>query len=465
VRTIRVFSHYVHEPYVFLGFIEFILFFFSIYAGVFLRMGPGFGNSYFSEQFITAVVYSSVMTISFIAVGLYNAYPGEKILDISKKLGVSLIAGFVVLTLLFYLIPTLYIGRGALLLSLINSALLIAASRFLFSKIVGRNILKKRILIYGAGSRATKVDKFINNGGIVGVEVLGYVPAIGEKPVVGKQKIVDLDGSLMDYSSHREVEEIVVAVSDRRNAFPLDDLLDCKLSGIQITEAVAFIERYTGKVNIDTVHPSWLIFADGFYNSSVRELSKRLFDTVMSIVILILMSPVLFIVAAAIYIESMGRAPILYKQLRVGANARVFELLKFRSMRADAEKDGIAKWASVNDARVTKVGRLIRKYRIDELPQLINILKGDMSLIGPRPERPEFVRDLADKVAFYSERHRVKPGLAGWAQLKYPYGASEEDAIEKLQYDLYYVKHHSLLLDFYILLQTVECIIWPKGVR
>ena len=254
-------------------------------------------------------------------------------------------------------------------------------------------------------------------------------------------------------------------MDDRRQQFPLKELLDCRLAGVEITELATFLERETGKVYLETLVPSWMIFSSsGFRRDGIRRVSERAFDLVASLILLVLASPLMLLTMLAIKLEDGIRAPVFYGQVRVGYANRNFRVLKFRSMRTDAEKNG-AVWAMANDDRVTRVGRITRKMRLDELPQLLNVLSGQMSFVGPRPERPEFVQKLAGSIPYYAERHAVKPGITGWAQLCYPYGASEKDAIEKLQYDLYYVKNHGLLFDILILLQTVEVILLGKGAR
>jgi sugar transferase (PEP-CTERM system associated) len=262
-----------------------------------------------------------------------------------------------------------------------------------------------------------------------------------------------------------EVDEIVMAMDDRRQQFPLKELLDCRLKGIDVVELASFLERETGKVYLDILIPSWMIFGDGFRRDFIRRYSERAFDIAASLVLLMLTLPVMLLTMLAIKLEEGVRAPLLYGQPRVGCGGKVFRVMKFRSMRTNAESDGRARWAKANDDRVTRVGRFIRKVRIDELPQLFNVLGGQMSFVGPRPERPEFVGQLSESIPYYDIRHAVKPGITGWAQLCYPYGASEQDALEKLQYDLYYVKNHSLVVDVLILLQTVEVILFNKGAR
>ena len=274
-----------------------------------------------------------------------------------------------------------------------------------------------------------------------------------------------MDTALHRYCEARDVDEVVIAMDDRRRAFPVHELLECRLNGCEIIDVVDFLERETGKVRLDVLNPSWIIFAPGFDRSRVREASKRVLDLLASAVLLVASTPVMALTALAIVLEDGVGAPVLYRQRRVGLDGRIFEVLKFRSMRVDAEQHGAAIWAAKADARVTRVGSFIRKVRIDELPQVFNVLRGDMSLVGPRPERPEFVAELEDRIPYYRERHSVKPGITGWAQLCYPYGSSERDSAEKLQYDLYYIKNHSLLFDIMILLQTVEVVVWGQGAR
>ena len=257
-----------------------------------------------------------------------------------------------------------------------------------------------------------------------------------------------------------------MALDDRRQGtIPTDELLNCRMSGIDVSDMLDFFERETAKIRLDLLRPSWLIHAEGFKYHALREFSKRAFDVTLATTLFVLTLPLMLLTAAAICMESGGNGSVFYRQERVGKDGKVFDLIKFRSMQMDAEKDGKARWAAKNDPRVTRVGNFIRKYRLDELPQLWNVLRNDMSIVGPRPERPEFVENLSRLSPLYKERHRVKPGIAGWAQLRYPYGASEQDSIEKLQYDLYYVKNHRLIFDLYILVQTVEVVLYTKGAR
>ena len=404
------------------------------------------------------------MTLSMISIGLYQARLREGILGFLLRLSAALFLGTVALSLIFYVFPSLFLGRGVLLLAEVISFIGISLLRnvIYFS---GSSIFKKRILVLGAGERAASITELRRKSDQIGFTIMGYVHVRGEKDVVEQDKVIYLNSSLLDFCIEENIDEIVLAINDRRKTLPMSELLDCKMTGVDIVDVLQFFERETSKIKLDHLHPSYLLYSDGFQQGIARQNIKRLFDVAISGLFLLLTWPIMAITALLIMIESGFNQPILYRQVRVGEDGKPFQVLKFRSMRTDAEKNGKAQWAVKNDTRITKVGGFIRKVRIDELPQIFNVFKGDMSFVGPRPERPEFVGELSDKIPYFSERHRIKPGITGWAQLSYPYGSSEKDSLEKLQYDLYYVKNHSLFLDFLILLQTVEVVLFSKGAR
>ena len=282
--------------------------------------------------------------------------------------------------------------------------------------------------------------------------------------MVSRRRIIAQTGPLEETVKRLDIDEIIVAVREQRGGvLPLRALLECRLNGVQVTDLARFFERVHGKVPIESLKVSWLIYGEGYRQGWLRTFVKRTFDIFVAIALLVLTLPITVFTAILIAIESRGQ--VIYRQERVGRGGVPFTLLKFRSMTVDAEKDGKASWASVNDARVTPVGRLIRRTRIDELPQLINVLRGEMSFVGPRPERPEFVAMLTQQIPFYAVRHSVKPGITGWAQVRYSYGATVEQAVKKLEYDLYYVKNHTLLLDLIILLETVRVVMLAEGAR
>jgi sugar transferase (PEP-CTERM system associated) len=325
--------------------------------------------------------------------------------------------------------------------------------------------LVRRVLVFGSGEKAMTARKLLLDSESA-VQVVGFYASTRDGAIRAAGTPVIPAGTITLLEAARKVQadEIVVAVGDRRGGvLPLRELLDCKLSGIRVYDLSTHFEHHLGQIPLDSLNASWLIFGSGFRQDLLRRLVKRCFDIVCSIALLLASLPVMLLAALAIAWESGG--PVLYQQERVGRNNRSFKFYKFRSMRTDAEKDGRPQWASANDARVTRVGKVIRKLRIDELPQLVSVLKGDMSLVGPRPERPFFVEQLTAEIPFYAVRHSLKPGLTGWAQVRYCYGACKDDAVRKLQYDLYYVKNHSLLLDLRILFSTIAVVLTGKGAQ
>ncbi|MGH8326482.1 MAG: TIGR03013 family XrtA/PEP-CTERM system glycosyltransferase, partial [Steroidobacteraceae bacterium] len=381
------------------------------------------------------------------------------------RVAVALLAGFVITAGLFYIVPALWMEGGLLALAAVGGLCGVTVSRVIFSHVVDEDVFKRRVLVYGAGESAAAIAGLRRRADRRGFVLVGFVPTRLSERAVTTDRLLNPSGSLVDLCEKLGVVEVVVAMDDRRNGFPLAELLQCRLAGIDVTELLTFLERETGRVRIDVLNPSWLIFGEGFRRDPLRLVTTRLLDVIGSLAVLTLTLPVTLLTVLALKLQDGWRAPVLYRQRRVGLGGRLFNVLKFRSMRMDAEGDGRARWAQKQDPRVTGVGSFIRQTRIDELPQLLNVLRGQMSLVGPRPERPEFVAELAERIPYYVERHCVKPGITGWAQLCYPYGCSEQDALEKLQYDLYYVKNSSLLFDLAILLQTAEVVVMGKGAR
>jgi len=412
-----------------------------------------------------AVLFAAAVITCLFALGLYQPQTRE------TRLGVFLrqVVGFALATLLmvvcYYVFPQAYIGRGVLGLALGFGLLGVAVSHVLIGNFIRTDLLKRRILVFGAGHGAAFVAEWVRRCANWHTSVIvGFVPAPGELVTVPRNKLLELGpNALQTWALQHQVDEIIVAPDDRRGALPMAELLDCKQHGVVVTDLVRFMERESGRVKL-TAPPSWLVFSDGFHVSPLRKASKRGFDIFCAALLLALTWPLMLLTALAIRIESGPGQPVLYCQDRVGERGRVFRLHKFRSMRTDAEADG-ARWAAQDDPRVTRVGRVIRNLRLDELPQLWNVLIGTMSLIGPRPERPEFVSELSKNIPYYNLRHCVKPGLTGWAQLRYPYGASVEDAAEKLTFDLFYVKNQNLRFDALIFIQTVEVVLFGRGAR
>jgi sugar transferase (PEP-CTERM system associated) len=342
----------------------------------------------------------------------------------------------------------------------------VVGMRWLALHVVRADLIKRRVLVLGVGRRAKQLDaRMRRRAERRTFQVVGYLAMQGDAEEVERDQWLEKSGTLVDLVEDLDIDELVTAPDEQRGALPLEELMQCRLRGIEITDMPQFFENESGRVNLSLVRPSWVVFAEGFDAGSIRAVTKRGFDLAMATLLLLLAAPLMLLTTLAIMLESGPRAPILYRQVRVGRAGETFHVLKFRSMRTDAESDGKARWATSNDDRITRVGRIIRKLRIDEIPQVWNVLEGSMSFVGPRPERPEFVRDLAEQIPYYSLREAVKPGITGWAQIRYAYGASVEDAREKLSYDLYYVKNHSLIFDLMILLQTFEVVIFGKGAR
>jgi sugar transferase (PEP-CTERM system associated) len=442
------------------------VFFSAFYLGVFLRFFPNYLEySLFEPPLVPAMIFTLVMLVSTTGMGLYQRVQSGGDAGLLLRIFGAFLVGSVAMGLVFYAFPEVFVGRGVFGYALLSALTLVLVSRFLFLRGVDRRALRRRVLVLGAGYNANMILDFETRVGNPGFQVIGFVQMGNEPCRVNPARLCDIKVPLNEFATQQDIEEIVVAPDDRRGGLAVDEILDCKMSGMDVVDLLTFFEREAGLIRVDCLHPSWLVFSDGFQYSGIQQLGKRVFDIAASLSLLAVAWPVMVLAALAILIESGWGSPVLYRQVRVGKNWRLFKVIKFRSMRTDAELDGRARWATKNDDRVTRVGRFIRTTRIDELPQLFNVLTGEMSFVGPRPERPEFVEKFAETIPYYSERHRVKPGITGWAQLCYPYGSGYQDAIEKLQYDLYYVKNYSLFLDFLIMLQTVEVVIWGKGAR
>lgn len=438
----------------------------SVYIGAVLRF---WGNWAQLEQDMApilpkALAFGCFVVLGIAATGLYQAHyqrlSRESIVArILAGLGLAAIG----LSVVYFAFPSLTQGRGVLLLSLFCSLALIVLVRYLAARFVVDDTFRRRTLVYGAGEMASSILQLRRRSDQRGFKILHFLPAPGDRRVIDDERVLESPVDIIELVKSQGIDEIVIAMDDRRGGFPIRELLECKFSGVHVIDILGFLERESGRINVELMNPSWLVFSDGFTRKPAREIASRCLDLAGGVALLILGLPIMLIVALAILIED-GR-PVLYRQTRVGLAGVPFELLKFRSMGKDSEADGEVRWARPDDARVTKTGSWIRKLRFDELPQIFNIIRGDMSLVGPRPERPEFVAGLSERIPYYEERHCVKPGLTGWAQLRYPYGASEQDALQKLRYDLYYVKNQGFLLDLVILLQTAEVVIWRKGAR
>jgi sugar transferase (PEP-CTERM system associated) len=465
---LRVFNHYIPIPIAVLILIEALILALSIFFGSSIRFGQvslplvaeasSFGG--------IATVFAALMIITMTTFGLYQRDAMDSFVNAMLRLAASFVMGFAIMSFTFYIFPTLFLGRGAFALSCIIAFFALVLVRAAFHKWADWGLLKTRILVLGTGTRADNVEALVNNQATTSsMEIVGYLPVKGGQDHVTPARILpDENASLYSVVKKYGINEIVLAVRERRGGvLPMQELLECRLRGVRITELSTFFERERGQVRLDSLNASWLILGEGFNTNSLRDVVKRGFDLVASGILLLVTSPVIAITSLLLKLDSKG--PLFYLQERVGEGGRTFAVCKFRSMRVDAEVAGKPIWATANDDRTTRVGRVIRKLRIDELPQIFNVFKGDMSFVGPRPERPFFVQQLAQEIPYYEARHSIKPGITGWAQVRYPYGASVEDAKEKLQYDLYYVKNHSLFLDIMILIDTVQVVLWGKGAR
>jgi len=464
----RISNHYVPISAAILLVVEILCLMASVYLGVYIRfLEPvqPFSTSQASLWIQHASVFAFVMVSSMAVFGMYHQGYRENFRDTLLRLMPAFAVGFGLITLVFYLYPDIYFGRGILAIVMVISASGIFLTRAVFHKWSATIYTGTPILVLGAGRLAKQCVRLVEgNAGSNTFKIVGFISMPGEVNQVLSSSILQRKGTLMSMAQEYNVKEIIVAVRNRRGgALPIQELLECKLNGIKVTDVDTFFEREMNQVRVDFLQPSWLVFNGGFDQSDFRIIVKKVFDLLASVILLIITFPIMLITALLIYIED--RMPIFYRQERVGRNGHTFMILKFRSMRNDAEKFGEPKWASENDPRMTRVGRVIRKLRIDELPQILNVLKGDMSFVGPRPERPFFVEKLCEDIAYYNTRHSIKPGITGWAQVRYPYGASIEDAIQKLWYDLYYVKNNSLFLDILILIDSVRVVLFGKGVR
>lgn len=466
---IRVLGQFVPASIAVLALIEAGLAFFALYAAVLIRYATPVRALRELEREIApiwprAVVFSAIVVVCLLAFGLYSGRQRAQLTGVFVRLVAALVVSSAAIAAVFYAFPALLLWRGIAAIAVVLTGCAVIASRIVFGRAVDQQIFKRRVLVYGAGVSAAAIANLRRSADRRGFFLVGFVRPPGEDQAVPIERVLDPADDLRGLCERLGATEVVVAMDDRRRGFPIPELLECRLAGVDVTELVTFLERETGRVRIDVLNPSWLIFGQGFRRDPLRLFSSRMLDLTASLGVLALSWPFMLLTVLAIKLEDGWRAPALYSQRRVGLGGRTFNVLKFRSMRQDAELNG-AQWAQHGDPRVTRVGAVIRKLRIDELPQIFNVLRGHMSFVGPRPERPEFVAELAERIPYYVQRHCVKPGITGWAQLCYPYGSSEQDALEKLQYDLYYIKNNNLLFDLAILVQTAEVVLLGQGAR
>jgi sugar transferase (PEP-CTERM system associated) len=460
---IRLFKHYIPHAVLLLGLIDFILLLVAADIAWNLRISQiGSTSGPLSERMVPLLAFGVITQSAMIAVGVYGPEALRSIRFAGARLLVAVSLSILALAFIDFLLPGNTFWRSILLYAMALAIGLLVLNRMVTGGILGTSAFRRRVLVLGAGKRAQRLKKLAARPDS-GFAVVGYISMADSKPQVAEAIARSAIADLCAHVANLGATEVVLALEERRNSLPLKDLLRVKTAGVHVNEFSSFLERETGRVDLDTLNPSWLIFSDGFSSGrAISGFAKRVFDICASSVLLALAFPVIALFAVIVKLDSKG--PAFFRQQRVGLYGQTFELVKLRSMRTDAEKDG-AQWAQEKDPRITRVGAFIRKVRIDELPQVWTVLMGHMSFVGPRPEVPRFVNDLEQQLPYYAERHMVKPGITGWAQINYPYGASIEDSRHKLEYDLYYAKNYTPFLDLLIMLQTLRVVLWPEGAR
>ncbi|MEP9402634.1 TIGR03013 family XrtA/PEP-CTERM system glycosyltransferase [Sphingomonas sp. VNH70] len=461
---IRLFKHYVPYAVLVLGALDFVVLLFAAELGWVVRaMQIGMGIVPTHRRIPELVSFAVSLQVAMVAVGVYGADALQSLRFAAARLLVAISLGVIFIAVLLFFMPSIMLWRSNLFYAMVFACVLLAVLRLVTGTFFGGQAFKRRVVVLGAGARALRLKQLGQSRG-AGFMVVGYVAMRESDRMIPEAIARDAIHNLADHVVSLRAAEVVLALEERRGALPLKDLLRIRTTGVHVNEISTFLERETGRVDLDSVNPSWLIFSDGFSSGRMfSSIFKRLFDIAASATLLTLTLPLILLAALLVKLDSKG--PVFYRQRRVGLYGVPFDIPKLRSMRTDAEVAGTAVWAEKDDPRITRVGRFLRKTRIDELPQCWSVLKGEMSFVGPRPERPQFVADLEEALRYYAERHMVKPGITGWAQINYPYGASIDDARQKLEYDLYYAKNYSPFLDLLILLQTLRVILWSSGAR
>jgi sugar transferase (PEP-CTERM system associated) len=455
----RVFNRYVSPRGLTVFAFELVLIAGSVLYAMHLHGGVDTNGAIWKVLFITVLCQLSFYYHDLYDLTVVNS-PRELLVRLLQASG----AASLLLAALYVAFPALIIGQGVLAWSVFFFVVAIVLWRLFFLQVGGARRLQEHVLIVGTSMGARMVAREVLDQHDYAYKIIGFIdedPEMLGRSIVNP-KVIGTSADIARIVREKRVNRIIVGLSDRRGKLPIEELLEAKLQGVRIEEPETTYERLTGKIMLDELKPSWLIFSDGFRARKLTRAMKRGIDLVLSVVGLMLAAPLMILTGLAVRLDSPG--PILYAQERVGERGRGFILYKFRSMRTDAER-GTPIWARDQDDRVTRVGRIIRLTRLDEMPQLWNVLRGDMSFVGPRPERPFFVEQLAEAIPFYRQRHAVKPGVTGWAQVKYRYGASIEDAREKLRYDLYYIKHMSIIFDLTIVFDTIKVVLARKGAQ
>lgn len=462
---VRLFKHYVPHAVLLLGLLDFLVLLFSAEAAWVLRAREiGMEVDYIGNRLIPLFGFAGALQVAMVSVGVYGNEALQSLRYAVARLLVAVSLGVIFLSVMYFLMPGMTLWRSNSLYAMLIAMLALITLRIVMGSMFGGEVFKRRLIVLGAGPRAARIRELERRKGS-GFLVVGYIAMNdGQSHVIEESINRSAIFNLSDFVVRLAASEVVLALEERRNAIPMSDLLRIKTTGVHVNDLSTFLERETGRVDLDTVNPSWLIFSDGFSaGRRLSTISKRLFDLSASAILLLLTAPLIALGALLVKLDSKG--PAFYRQQRVGLYGQEFWIVKLRTMRQDAEVDGQAVWAEKDDPRITRLGYWLRKLRIDELPQAWTVLKGQMSFVGPRPERRQFVEDLEQQLRYYAERHMVKPGITGWAQINYPYGASLEDSRNKLEYDLYYAKNYTPFLDLLILLQTARVILWPEGAR
>lgn len=462
---LRIFNKYIPVHRLIFFFLETVFFLGMVILGTYLRFLSDLSIfTTYENLFPKALLIVVTIQLCLYYFDLYDFKTFRSNLELAIRLLESLGVSSIILAFLYYLFPMFIIGRGIFLISLIFVGAAIISWRMSYNYFLKTRQLDQKIMIIGSGLLAKNIAREILGKDDIGFKIIGFITnnpeRIGEKLL--NPSIVGDQSQIVDIAIREKVARIIVALDERRGRFPEAELLECKMKGIAIEEGIEFYEHLTGKLQVESLRPSSLIFSDGFRKPKLTMWMKRFIGFNFSLIGLILLSPLILIISILIKIDSRG--PVFYRQERAGERGKIFKLLKFRSMVENAETNGPV-WAEQDDNRVTRIGRWMRKWRFDEIPQMLNVLKGDMSFVGPRPERSFFVEQLRKEIPFYDQRFYVKPGITGWAQIKYRYGASKDDALEKLKYDLYYIKNLSSLFDMIIIFETVKVVLFGKGAR
>jgi sugar transferase (PEP-CTERM system associated) len=460
---IRVFNMYVPTAFLMLAVADAVLLAGAMTAGLaFSWWLEGEGLTAGESALPHVLLFVGAVLPCLFALGLHQ----RKVLLSLRVVFFRLLVGMGIalfgLLAIFYVLPQQRIWISALVPALLLGALALALARVVLVRVLCAPVMKSRVLVLGTGAQARRIEQAERELDPAHFTCLGFVPVGVEPELVAPERILRVN-DLLGAAQQHQVDEVVVACERPETAVPKETLLRFREAGIRVLDRQTFVERELCQLDIDQPYPEWLIYSDGTSMGRVPAFFKRAFDILASLALLAFALPLMVIAAIAVKLEDGG--PVFYRQERVGLSGRAFSVIKFRSMRVDAERDGVARWAQRGDSRVTRVGAVIRLIRVDELPQILNVLRGEMSFVGPRPERPSIVNDLIGEITCYPYRHMVKPGITGWAQINYPYGASVEDAKEKLRFDLYYVKNASLLLDLIIILQTVRVVLFAQGAR